>query len=107
MSLDAAALRDVVVDVVGGKEPSVRVFVRAQPRASREAFVGVHDGALKVAITAPPVDGEANDALVRALAKKLGVPARNVSLDRGASGRSKTFVVVGLDAATAIARLVD
>lgn len=106
LTLDAAALRDVVTDVGGAKIATVRVKVRAQPRASREAIVGVHDGALKIAITAPPVDGAANEALVRVIAKALEVPARSVELDRGASGRSKTFVVTGIDAETAISRLI-
>jgi len=72
--------------------------VRVVPRASREAVVGVHDGALKVSLTAPPVEGAANDALVRMLAKALGVPRRAVSVLHGAHGRLKTVRVEGVTA---------
>lgn len=61
----------------------VRFDVRVAPRASREAIVGEHDGALKVALTAPPVDGAANAALVALIAGALGVPKRAVTLVRG------------------------
>lgn len=77
----------------------VRFEVRVVPRASRDAIVGEHDGALKVALTAPPVEGEANAALVALLAKKLGVAKRDVSLLRGEASRSKRIEVRGVDAA--------
>ena len=74
----------------------VRVAVRVQPRASRNAVVGEHDGALKVALTAPPVDGEANAALLAFLADALGVPKRAVRLVSGDTGRSKVVEVAGV-----------
>lgn len=74
----------------------VRVAVRVQPRASRNAVVGEHDGALKVALTAPPVDGEANAALLAFLADALGVPKRAVRLVSGDTGRSKVVEVEGV-----------
>jgi uncharacterized protein len=73
----------------------LRVHVLAQPRASRDAIVGVHDGQLKVALTAPPVDGEANAALVAFFAKALRVPKRRVSLVQGEASRRKTVLVEG------------
>lgn len=69
--------------------------VLAQPRASRDAIVGVHDGQLKVALKAPPVDGEANAALIAFFAKALRVPKRAVSLVQGESSRRKTVRVEG------------
>lgn len=63
--------------------------VRAQPRSSREAIEGVREGALRVALTAPPVEGEANAALVALLAKALGVPKRDVTVIAGSAQRSK------------------
>lgn len=64
--------------------------IRVQPRASRDEIVGPHgDEALKVRITAPPVDGKANAHLVRFLAKAFGVPRSRVTLLAGDSGRSK------------------
>jgi uncharacterized protein (TIGR00251 family) len=76
-----------------------------QPRASRSAIVGHHDGRLKVALAAPPVDGEANEALVAFLSSLLGVPKRAVVLLRGESGRRKTVSVSGSSLA-AVQRLL-
>jgi len=73
--------------------------VRVQPRAPRDRIAGVKAGALTVRIAAPPVDGEANAALVRFLARALGVPAAAVELRHGLSGRDKLVQVTGLDAA--------
>jgi uncharacterized protein (TIGR00251 family) len=69
--------------------------VRAVPRASRTEAAGVHGDALRVRLAAPPVDGEANDALTRFLARALGVSRSAVTLAKGASGRSKVVEVVG------------
>jgi hypothetical protein len=77
---------------------AVRFEVRVAPRASRDAVVGEHDGGLKIALTAPPVDGEANAALVAFLAKRLGVAKRDVVLVRGESSRSKRVEVRGASA---------
>ena len=63
----------------------------AQPRASCDAIVGIHAGALKIRITAPPADGQANALLQRLLAREFGVPVSAVSLLRGATGRRKKF----------------
>jgi len=69
--------------------------VLAQPRASRDAFVGVHDEQLKIALRSAPVDGEANAALLSFLAKALGVPKRSVTLTQGEASRRKTVIVEG------------
>jgi uncharacterized protein (TIGR00251 family) len=74
---------------------TVRLQVRVQPRASRNEIVGLHDGALKVRLTAPPVDGAANEMLVAFLAEILGVPARNVAIVSGGSSRTKTIEIRG------------
>lgn len=78
-----------------------RLAVRAQPRSSREAIVGVHDGALKIAITAPPVDGEANAALIAFLARTLGVSKKQVRLQRGDASKTKLFEIDGVSEADA------
>jgi uncharacterized protein (TIGR00251 family) len=88
----------------------VRIAVRVQPRAARDRVVGAHGGALKVQVSAPPVEGEANQALVRVLADWLGVPRRAVTLVRGQSARDKLVEVVSDDPpglAAAIAARVD
>jgi len=77
----------------------VTFSVRVVPRASRSEIVGLHDGALKIRIAAPPVEGAANNELVRFLAKKLGVPRSAVTLASGANSRSKTIRIANAGAA--------
>jgi len=68
-----------------------RIFLRVRltPRASANAIGGERDGALLVRVTAAPVDGAANEALVAALAKATGVPRGAVRIERGAGARLK------------------
>jgi uncharacterized protein (TIGR00251 family) len=79
--------------------------VRVQPRASRDALFGEREGALVVRLTAPPVEGAANEALVRFLGKALGVASSAVRVVSGTAGRNKVVSVAGVDAATARERL--
>ena len=65
--------------------------LHVQPRASRDEFAGAHGDALKVRITAPPVDGKANALLVRFLAEQFDTPRAAVELVNGETGRRKTF----------------
>lgn len=74
------------------------IAVRAQPGAKKEKIAGVHDGALKVAVTAPPEDGRANEALARFLAKTFGRKANQVSLLQGKTDRRKVFEIAGVSA---------
>lgn len=76
---------------------SVTFEVRVVPRASRNAIIGVHEGALKVALTAPPVEGAANAALTKLVAKTLGVPKSHVEIARGQRARTKLLRVHGID----------
>jgi uncharacterized protein (TIGR00251 family) len=69
----------------------VLVFVRAKPRASRSVVLGEREGELEVALQAPPVDGAANEELVRFIAKKVGVPRSRVVLHRGETSRHKVL----------------
>jgi hypothetical protein len=80
-----------VRDVAGG----VSLRVRVSPRAARDEVAGERDGALVVRLTAPPVEGQANAALVRFLARRLGVAPSTVSVARGAKGRDKVLLVAG------------
>ena len=84
---------------------TVRVSVHVQPRATRSEIVGLHGAALKVRLQAPPVDGAANEALVRLLAERLGVGRRSVRVIAGATSRAKTVEVDGTteDAVRALA----
>lgn len=67
------------------------IRLHVQPRASRNAFAGEHGDALKVHITAPPVDGKANAHLTRFLAREFGVARGAVELLAGETSRRKTF----------------
>jgi uncharacterized protein (TIGR00251 family) len=69
--------------------------VQVVPRASRERLGPVVGDRLKVQLTAPPVDGAANDALVRLLAGALSLPRAQVSILRGETGRKKTIRIDG------------
>ncbi len=79
----------------------VELSILVQPRASRSRLVGEHDGRLKVAVAAPPVDGEANAALLEFLADLFSVGKRAVELIDGAQGRRKRVLVRGVRANTA------
>lgn len=76
----------------------VRFSVRVQPRASRTEIAGIQQGALKVRLQAPPVDGAANEALVDFLADSLDVPRRMIRIVAGESSRSKVVEALGIGA---------
>lgn len=82
------------------------VSIRLQPRSSRDQVLGERDGAIAIKLQAPPVDGEANAALLRFVARRLGVPPRDVTLVRGATSRSKWIAVQGRSAAQVRAALL-
>ncbi|HYW90875.1 MAG TPA: DUF167 domain-containing protein [Gammaproteobacteria bacterium] len=69
--------------------------VYVQPGARRSGAAGMHDGRLKLRIAAPAHEGRANHALLRLIAKRLGVSAGQVRLVRGQRGRNKTVAVTG------------
>jgi uncharacterized protein len=72
--------------------------VRVQPRASREEIAGVHDGALKIRLTAPAVEDRANEALRRLLASRLKVPVSAVRIAAGERSRIKRVEISGTSA---------
>jgi uncharacterized protein (TIGR00251 family) len=73
----------------------VRIDVHVVPRASRTDVGGVRGGRLCVRVTAPPVDGAANVAVVDALAEAFGIPRRMLSVTAGATSRQKTIEIAG------------
>lgn len=72
--------------------------VRVVPRASRSEIAGVQNDALKLRITAPPVEGKANEECIRLLAERLGVKRGQVTIIAGQASRTKTVAVEGLRA---------
>ena len=77
--------------------PHADLHVRVQPRAKRDEVVGERGGALVVRVTAPPVDGRANEAVCALVAKRVGVPKSAVSVVRGARSRDKVVRIAGID----------
>lgn len=85
--------------------PAGAVFaIRVQPRARKNAIVGELGGALKLALTAPPVEGKANQACVEFLAEFLNVPRTSVTIVGGHSSRNKLIRIAGCPAAELAAR---
>lgn len=79
--------------------------LHCRPGRPRTAIQGVHGGALKLDVAAPPEKGKANDEIVAFLAKLLGVRRAAVVISAGQGGRDKAIVIAGCDAATLEARL--
>ena len=74
----------------------IELKIRAVPRASKNEIQGVHDHALKIRLTTPPIDGKANQALIKFLSKTLHISKSQVQLVRGEISRHKTVRVLGL-----------
>lgn len=75
-----------------------RINVYVQPRASKTAVVGMHDGCVKIRLAAPPVDGAANAALIEFVADRLGIAKSCVRITAGLTSRRKTVEVAGASA---------
>lgn len=88
------------------RDGGIELDVLAQPRASKNRLGPLHDRRLKIAVTAPPVDGAANAAVAEVIADALGVSKSRVAVIRGHSSKRKTLRVEGVSAA-AIRELAD
>ncbi len=88
-----------------GADETVSFAVKVHPRAKKNAITGKVGDALKISLTAPPVDGRANEACIEFLAKLLKVPRTSVTIASGQTGRNKTIRVAGLTAQQARERL--
>ncbi|MBK7034588.1 MAG: YggU family protein [Ignavibacteria bacterium] len=75
---------------------AVTFSVRVIPRASRSEIVGEHDGALKVKLASPPVDGAANAELIKLLAKKFGVSKSDIEIVTGETSKNKRIKINNL-----------
>ncbi len=92
----------LAVEEKGG---SVRFRVKVQARAGREEVAGVRDGVLRLRVTAPPVEGRANRAVVKLLAECLHLSPASIKIAAGERSAVKLIEVAGLDPATLRARL--
>ena len=92
---------------LSGQSPRWTLLIRAQPGARAGEAMGAHGDALRIKVAAPPVDGKANDALLRWLAARLDIALRDVELLSGASSRTKRVSVsCTLSADELVARLL-
>jgi uncharacterized protein (TIGR00251 family) len=87
-------------------DSGVSFSVKVQPRASRSGMAGELDGALRIRLAAPPVDGEANEELVSLLAKLLDIPRRQIEIISGQKSKNKVVRVTGVSAAICEEKLV-
>lgn len=86
-------------------DEGVTLTVRVVPRSRQNEIVGVEGDAIKIRLSAPAIEGRANDALVRFLAERLGVARSRIEIVRGESSRSKVVRVRGVSAEAVRARL--
>lgn len=75
----------------------VFLSVYAVPRSSKTEIIDLHEDRCRIKVKAPPVDGEANAALVEALAKIFKISKKSVILDKGQKGKIKVFLLQGID----------
>ncbi len=87
------------------EDGTIILSLYVQPRAGKNELAGLHDGALKLRLTTPPVDGKANKAVIAFLAKKLKLSKSAVVLHRGLKSRRKQLQIIGLDEQTVRERL--
>lgn len=92
--------------IVQNGQNGVVLAILAQPKASRTEYVGIHGNALKIRVAAPPIDGAANDELVRFLAECCAVPPKNISIHAGAKSRAKRVIIKGVTSEAVLAGLV-
>ena len=71
------------------QDDTLRLRLYVQPRASRDEIVGPHGDSLKIRLTAPPLDGQANAQLIKFLAREFGVARSHITITAGHSGRHK------------------
>ncbi len=99
-------MQDDLQQAITSHPDGVTIRVYVAPRSSADSVIGLHNGELKIALTAPPVDGSANKALVEFIAKKLGVPKYAVSIAMGETSRHKIVHVIGVSAPDSVERLM-
>jgi len=74
---------------------TITLTLHVQPGAKRNEIAGLHGDALKIRLAAPPVEGRANEALLKYIAELFGVPLRQVELRQGGQSRHKVVAIVG------------
>jgi uncharacterized protein len=75
----------------------VKIWVHIQPHASRNEVVGFSDNVLRMKITAPPVEGKANQELIKYISKLFDIRKSDISIDKGLTGRNKIVIISGIN----------
>ena len=75
---------------------AIRLHIFIQPKSSKNEIIGPHNGLLKIKITAPPIDGKANEGLIAFLSDYFDIAKRNIIIIRGETGRKKTLELRGI-----------
>lgn len=83
------------------------LMVTAAPKSSRTEIVDIQQGRCKIKVKAPPVDGEANSALVEALSKIFRISKKSVILEKGRMGKQKSFLLIGLNKSQVCQRIQE
>ena len=78
-------------------ENSLNIQVQIQPGSSKDQIIGLHNGRLKIKISAPPVDGKANQNLIEFISKALGVSKSKIEILKGRTSKLKTLKISGVD----------
>jgi len=91
--------------VLRASKRGILLSLHVVPRAAKNEIVGIHGGALKVRVSAPPAKGAANEALVELIAQQLGVSRRQVQIVSGEASRRKTLAIHGVTKQTMQDRL--
>lgn len=87
------------------KDGRVLLRLYVQPKSSRNAFIGIHGESIKLALTAPPVDGKANKAVIQFLASFLKLKKKNITIKHGLQSRTKSILIAGSDVQAIQARI--
>ncbi|MDD2485148.1 MAG: DUF167 domain-containing protein [bacterium] len=93
--------------IIDEKDGRLIFEVKIRPRASKDAVEGVRDGRLEIRTTAPPLEGQANERLIRILSKKLGISRSSLEILSGEHSRYKRLAVIGLDRTGLLQRLLS
>ena len=81
------------------------MVVRVRPNARQNQLVGFKEGILNIRIAAPPVEGKANEALVKFLSAQLDISKSRLSIEKGLTGKTKTVIIRGLSQSQAVRQL--
>lgn len=90
---------------INERPDGIDLQIKAVPRAAKNGIQGVHDNALKVRLTTPPIDGKANAALIKFLSKALRVSKSQIHLVRGETDRHKTLRITGITKTSLLERI--